>query len=313
MTLGTALVTGANGFLGRYVADRLIAIGYRVVTLGRGVAKEHIEDQAAFLAPDPTDAAVILAVMEKINPAVILHLAGTTAAHPIADAYRVNTLFAVNLLDAARRQAIMPRVLLVGSAAEYGPVEDADLPITETTRCQPTSVYGITKLAQTLHGLAMARTGLPVTIARLFNVVGGGMPGHLALGSFAQQIQDMPASGGVLRTGRLDRERDFVEVGPAAAVLADLVRDPAASGQAINVCSGQPRSLALFVESLIANAGKTVTQELDPVRGGNSDAVRHWGSADRLAALGYVLAPADPERVASALVAPSTSTNRRPR
>lgn len=288
----TALVTGAGGFLGRYVVARLRALSIPVETLGRS---------GSIPLANPGDAATIHAAMLAVRPSLVFHLAGTTAAEPLDEAYRVNVLFGTHLLTAACALPAAPRILFAGSAAEYGPVTEAALPVTEDAACNPQSVYGITKLAQTLHGLAAAAK-LPVVVARLFNVVGGGMPAHLALGAFAAQIRSMPKAGGVLHTGVLARWRDFVEASAAAAVLVELARDPAASGQVINVCSGVPTSLALLTQALVAASGRPVQVQEVSNRSGNSDTIRHWGSAARLAALGYYLPPADPSRIATALL-----------
>jgi nucleoside-diphosphate-sugar epimerase len=297
-----ALVTGAGGFLGRHVVERLRNVGAEVFTLGvEGSSKAA--SSRAFLLRTPVDAAGIETAMRAARPNLVFHLAGTPKAEPLEDTYRVNVLFGVHLLHAALRQASPPPVLLAGSAAECGPVEGAALPVTEDTTCRPVSAYGITKLAQTHHGLA-AVAGQPVVMARLFNVIGGGMPTHLALGAFAAQIRAMPAEGGILRSGPLARERDFVEARPTAALLVDLLQNPAAAGKVINVCSGQATSLADLTAALVAASGRRVTMEEDASRAGNSDINRHWGSAARLASLGYRLPPPDAARVAHALLNP---------
>ena len=288
----TALVTGAGGFLGRHVVARLHELSIPVETLGRS---------GSIVLADPGDTGAIHAAMQAVRPSLVFHLAGTTAAEPLEIAYRVNVLFGANLLAAACALPSSPRILLAGSAAEYGPVSKATLPLAEDAICNPRSVYGITKLAQTMHGLAAADM-LPVVIARLFNLVGGGMPTHLALGAFAAQIRALPAAGGVLRTGALERWRDFLEVGPAAAVLVDLARNPAAIGKVINVCSGVPTSLAMLTQALISAAGRPIQLQEEADRSGNSDMIHHWGSATRLAALGHYLPPPEPSRIAEALL-----------
>lgn len=295
-----ALVTGGGGFVGRHMLAALAARGIEAVTLGRGDPAESLPGRALRI-PDLADEAAIAAVMSDLAPDLVFHLAGTAAAEPLEEAYRVNVLFAARLLGAARRLPNPPRMLLAGSAAEYGPMEEAQLPVAEDAACRPVSVYGITKLAQTLHGLAAAAE-LPVVVARLFNVIGGAMPAHLALGAFAAQIRAMPATGGVLRTGPLARERDFVEAEPTAALLLDLLRDARAEGRVVNICSGQPTSLADLTAALVRAAGRPVEIQEAPGRAGNSDMIRHWGSAALLHSWGYRLAPPDADRVAALLL-----------
>jgi GDP-4-dehydro-6-deoxy-D-mannose reductase len=296
-----ALVTGAGGFVGRHLLAHLAASGVEVVSLGRGDPADSVPGRA-FRIADLGDEAAIAAVLRESAPDLIFHLAGTAAAEPLEEAYRVNVLFAARLLAAARRLPVPPRILLAGSAAEYGPMDEAQLPVSEAAACRPVSVYGITKLAQTLHGLAAA-PDLPVVVARLFNVIGGDMPGHLALGAFAAQIRAMPATGGVLRTGPLARERDFVEAAPTVALLLDLLRDARAAGQVVNICSGRPTSLADLTAALVRAAGRPVDIQEAAGRVGNSEMIRHWGSAARLEAWGYRLPPPDADRVAAMLLA----------
>ena len=297
-----ALVTGAGGFLGRHVVERLRDIGAEVFTLGVDRSGKSASSRA-FLLRTPIDAAGIETAMRAARPNLVFHLAGTPNAEPLEATYHVNVLFSVHLLRAALQQSSPPPVLLAGSAAEYGPVEGAALPVTENTACRPVSTYGITKLAQTHHGMAAAK-GQPVVVARMFNVIGGGMPTHLALGAFAAQLRAMPAEGGILRTGPLARERDFVEAGPTAALLVDLLQNSSAAGQVFNVCSGQATSLGDLTAALVAASGRRVVMEEDASRSGNSDIIRHWGSAARLASLGYRLPPPDAARVAHALLNP---------
>ena len=77
------------------------------------------------------------------------------------------------------------RVVLIGSAAEYGNVEADKVPVEETISPRPVSLYGIAKAAQTLVAL---RPGYDAVVARVFNVCGPGEPPSLVCGAFASQI-----------------------------------------------------------------------------------------------------------------------------
>src|SRR5207248_561315 len=105
--------------------------------------------------------------------------------------YLVNTVYAARLLHAMELAgcALVP-TLLIGSAAEYGAVNEDDVPITETMPARPIDHYGISKLAQTLIGQAAARDGRSIVVARTFNAIGPGMPEHLSVQSFVKQIAD---------------------------------------------------------------------------------------------------------------------------
>lgn len=291
-----ALVTGASGFIGRHVLAALSRDGAAVWALGRHAPAGLPPERCLGLA-DPGDTAAIEAALEVARPDIVLHLAGAPAAAALDALYRVNVVFGAGLMAAAARRSPPPRLVLAGSAAEYGLPAPDGAAVTEDTACRPATAYGITKLAQTLHALALRDAGLPVVVARLFNPVGAGMPEHLALGSFARQIAGMPAGGGVLATGDLDVERDFVGVRDVAAILLALTRLPEVPG-IIDVCTGRATSLRRLVEALVAADGRPITLRQDPARRGVTTLRRHQGTGRRLAALGLLPPPPDPDVLA---------------
>jgi nucleoside-diphosphate-sugar epimerase len=301
MTL-RALVTGASGFLGRHVLAELAARGVEAIALGRSLPV-NFEPRHFINLSDVGDARAIREAVKRTRPDAILHLAGTPRASGADELYRVNVLFGIHLLEAAHVLAQPPTVLLVGSAAEYGPVSAVTLPVTEDSACWPNTPYGITKLAQSLHGLAVSQTGVPVVIGRLFNPVGAGMPNYLALGSFAEQIIKMGSAGGVLVTGDIDVERDFIAASEAARVLVDLVFSTAASGHVINVCSGRPMRLRVLTEHLIRISGLPIQLQTAPGRRGITDMISQFGSPDRLRGLGITPPTLDLDRVSAELLA----------
>jgi GDP-4-dehydro-6-deoxy-D-mannose reductase len=130
----------------------------------------------------------------------------------------------------------------------------------------PLSAYGRSKLAQTRAALAYGEaTGTPVLVARIFNPIGAGLPTHLALGAFAEQIASVTGPCGTLRTGNIDVKRDFIDVRYVAAMLFNLASKPAARG-IINICSGKAVWLRSLVKNLIAVSGKSIAIETDPSR-----------------------------------------------
>ncbi len=290
-----ALLTGANGFLGGHLGPMLAEQGAEVWALGRRCP--------AWLAPlrflplaAVEDGTAIAATLRRLRPEFVFHLAGTRAP-ALADA--VNHRYARHLLAGAAALDAPPRLILMGSASEYGAIPEAAQPVTESAVCNPATPYGKAKLAQTEAGLAAARAGLPVVVARLFNAVGAGMPEELALGAFAAQLRTGAAE---LVSGRLDAVRDFVPAAAVAAVLAELVRLPAAMGRVVNLCSGQGATLEPFVAAFLAAAGRPVTWRLDPKRGLHGPPSPLYGNPARLHSLGLHLPPAEPARVAMELL-----------
>lgn len=279
-------LTGASGFVGAAVLRQLRDRGLEIFAASRS-ARSSVAGEQWVALPKPEDAGAVRAALHAVGPQIVIHLAGVSSAPSYADLYRANVAFAANVLDAATALPTAPKVLVVGSAAEYGPVPEANLPVTEDFACRPNTAYGISKLAQTHHALSAAANGLPVAIARLFNPIGAGMPKTLALGSFAHQIAEMGPDGGELKTGDLRVVRDFIDVDVAAAALVEMALKHRGQGEIVNVCSGHGLELFQVTQRLIALSGVAVSLSHDVARRGNSNVRSFVGNAGRLRALGF--------------------------
>jgi nucleoside-diphosphate-sugar epimerase len=282
------LLTGATGFLGRHVAAA--ATGWMLTRVTR--ASEASSANEVALGPGPWTRADFAAAIDRARPDVVLHCAGATYSRDVRSCFDTNAMLAAELLAAAADARQTPRVILVGSAAEYGIVPADVQPVVETFPCAPRTDYAVAKYAQTLLGLAVAMRGQPVLVARLFNPVGVGMPGRLALPSFARQIVG-PEARPVLRVGDLSAKRDFLDVDEAARLLLALAAMPHWPWPVVNVCSGQAYCLGDLLDGLIAASGIEVRVETDPALMRPGDMPILTGSTERLASVG--LAPRAPE------------------
>lgn len=295
------LVTGASGFVGRAVLEELRARSLEVFAVSR-TERAAVAGEARRVLSDPADTAEVRDLLLSVEPQFVMHLAGVSSAPSYSELYEANVVFAANLLDAALAMPRKPRVLLAGSAAEYGAVPAAQQPVREDVACRPNTAYGASKLAQTSHAFVAASRGLSVVVARLFNPIGPGMPKSLALGSFAHQIACMGAHGGVLATGDLDVVRDFMDVRIAARLLVDLSLASDTSAQVVNICSGDGQRLLDLTQRLIAVSGVRVELQHDESRRGNSDVRAFVGDPTRLKALGLHAGPSDMDSVLEAIL-----------
>ncbi|GAA3099351.1 GDP-mannose 4,6-dehydratase [Rhizobium viscosum] len=304
--MARALVTGANGFLGRYVCRELRRQGESVVCLSRSA---HSQQGETVVIPEKPSADDLLKIIERTQASMIYHLAGTSQMSDVPALYQANVFFAEALLTAAANSLVRPGILLIGSAAEYGTPVSSDMTCREGDVCRPVSSYGISKLAQTYHGLAAARGGLDVTIARLFNPIGVGSPACTALGSFVGQIAAIKGHAGTLKTGSLDAVRDFIEVAEAARVIVELPRLKAAHGDVVNVCSGVGTKLENIVSSLMKVSGAEVMLLKEDFRRGTSDLNMVVGSNARLRELGLEVALPDFEAIMREMLAAERSNS----
>lgn len=266
----TWLVTGAAGFLGRHILDALAGReDDRVVGLDRALptaAGGRSSGRVEWACADLDDAASYRRLLEGVGPDLVIHAAGRTPPADPRALYQANTLVTYRLLNELWKAGRPVRLVLVGSAAELGPVPTSALPVAESYPCQPTDPYGVSKWLATYAGL---QSGPPVevVVGRLFNLVGPGLPGGQAFGRFARILASWPAGPEPIRlpAGDLTARRDFVDVRDAAQALLALA-DRGRAGAVYHVGTGESRSIGAGLEELVRLSGRTVHVEADPER-----------------------------------------------
>ena len=240
-----ALVTGAAGFTGRHLTTLLERRGWTTVGCGHQKPTAHVD---RFLIADVRSLDQVMSVVEAVRPDVVFHLAGLVAG-PSSDLMQVNHGGALNLLTACRRHD--SALLLVGSAAEYGPPSEPERPITEQMPCRPTTAYGRSKLLATEAALSAAENGLPVVVVRPFNLLGPGVPATTVVGHFLEKAKSMMSSGGgTVTMGSLSARRDFLAIQDAVAAYEALVVAKA-WGQVVNVCAGVATPIRHLIDYMV--------------------------------------------------------------
>jgi GDP-4-dehydro-6-deoxy-D-mannose reductase len=235
-----------------------------------------------------TDIGELERMVRLAEPDYTFHLAGINVSPDPIEYYRINTQFAVALLQALENAGYGDRpLLLVGTSAEYGVVSERDLPISEGLRPCPYNHYGISKLAQTLEGLAASRSGRPVTVVRPFNLVGPGMPEYLVIQSFARQIAAIARGTAlpVISVGNLKPSRDFIDVRDAVAIYWRVLRNSGCYGKILNVCTGRGTSVEDVLRTLIRLAGVEADVRREPARFKDVEILAHYGSSAELTRL----------------------------
>ena len=144
----TVLVTGATGALGQAVITYLRNTGkYQVIATSR-----HGDNETIF-SLDVGNAEQFTSVLNRTKPDLLLHLAATFV-NDFDEAYAINVDATRHLLNTVQKLGLTMRILLVGSAAEYGAIRPEENPIREDHALNPVSIYGLSKAWQTqLAGL----------------------------------------------------------------------------------------------------------------------------------------------------------------
>ena len=265
------VVTGGSGFLGGHVLAVLKeAVGSegQVFSLGRRRPLDWPVER--FLSADLEDPIAVSRAFARVQPDVLIHAAGRTPPAEPDQLYRANTVATLHVLDALRASGRAVRVVLVGSAAELGPVPSAMLPVGEDYRCRPSGPYGMSKWLATCAALA-TRPPLEIVVGRVFNPIGPGTPASQAFGRFAARLNEPTTEA--LDVGDLDARRDFVDVRDVARALLALARE-GRPGRVYHIGTGQSQRVGDGLRQLIARCGRTIQVRAGPgssIPSGSSD------------------------------------------
>lgn len=289
-----ALVTGAAGFVGRHLVRQLRESGDDVCALVPPSDSREGLFPPDIVAPDDV---VICDLLEdervtqsiaRAAPDAIYHLAGySNPEGSLSSARRTletNIFGAQNLLEASLKSGRAPRVLLIGSAQQYGHVAEDDQPIREDAAQKPLTPYAVSKATQELLGQRyFVAEDLPVLWTRSFNHTGPGQAATYVCSSFAKQVVDVEKGKAVpeIHVGNLAAQRDFTDVRDVAAAYAALVGKGTA-GVAYNVGSGEAVAIEEVLATLVSLSEVDIEVRVDPERYHRVDAPLIVGDVTRL-------------------------------
>jgi len=229
ITSKVALVTGAAGFIGSHICDRLVASGFRVVGIddlssGKLASLPTGFDLRVMDLRDPQ----VRAVVAEVEPDVVLHLAAqmsvaVSAREPLLDA-DVNVVGSLNLLEGIREltSKTVKFVHFSSGGTVYG--EPDELPASELTPVRPLSPYAASKLAlETYLPIYERLCGMKHTVVRLGNVYGPRQDPHGEAGVVAIFTKAMLGDGALTIFGDGNDQRDYVFVDDVVDAVMKIV------------------------------------------------------------------------------------------
>lgn len=264
-----ALITGSEGFVGKYLRAELEAHGYDVTGLDLAPGEKTV-------AVNLLEAEKIEALLAETKPEVIFHLAGQANVglswKKPAMTMEINLIAAVNLMEAARKYCPGCAIVLVGSSDEYGNLKEKGQLVSEETPLQPVTPYAISKIAQEQTGQAYARAyGMRICMTRSFNHGGAGQKTGFMIPDFAQGIVKVErGEEDAVCVGNLVSKRDFTHVKDIVRAYR-LIAEKGKAGEIYNVGSGKTYSAQEVLDRLIAMAKAPVAVKQDPARMRPSD------------------------------------------
>ena len=276
------LITGAGGFLGyhlvNFISQKIKKVN--LFTLGR----KKVPKCKHFFLDDLNNVNKINSAISSIKPDYVFHLAGTSNNSLDLDIIEsVNTTYSNNILDSLEINDLHnhTKIMIVGSSAEYGTINYKDLPISENQKPKPKTVYGKTKYSQTIKALLWQQNSRKLVVVRPFNIIGEKISKNLAVGNFFFQICSI-ARKGILKTGNINVERDFVDVFDVINIMWKLINNDKAYGEVVNICSGKSSPLIDLVNLMIKLSNKEIEHVIDHDRIRKDDIPVHFGDKNKL-------------------------------
>jgi GDP-4-dehydro-6-deoxy-D-mannose reductase len=268
------LITGATGFAGAHLAEALATRdGIDLHAICRTAAfppgRAALADRVSLHGADLTDAQAVTAILQRVQPQQIYHLAGYANAGQSLrepdEAWSGNLLATRRLYEAIVASGGKPRVLYVSSGLIYG---DSTSPISETHPLRPANPYAASKAAADLLSYQVTRhPGLDVVIVRPFNHIGPHQSPQYAAASFARQLAEIEAGlqPPVIQTGDLRARRDLTDVRDMVQAYLHLM-ERGKSGEAYNAGSGTAVSIQSVLDQLRSKCRVAVEVRTDPSR-----------------------------------------------
>jgi NAD dependent epimerase/dehydratase len=267
------LVTGAGGFIGSHLAERLVRDGHQVRALVRYNGRD--DRGSLFDLPHDVQAAIEVERGDLKDPGAVkravdgrewvFHLGALIAIpysyHNPYDVVQTNVLGTAHILDACRSSATLGRLVLTSTSEVYGTAQT--VPIDERHPLQGQSPYAATKIGADALGESYFRAfGLPLTILRPFNTFGPRQSARAIIPTIISQALVRPA----IKLGRLDPRRDLTYVKDTVAGFVAIAGCDAALGRAVNIGRGEDISIGDLVAMIGRLLGHSITVETDQER-----------------------------------------------
>ncbi|MCD8484959.1 GDP-mannose 4,6-dehydratase [Candidatus Woesebacteria bacterium] len=297
MSKPSVLVTGADGFVGSHLVEYLQSAGYTDIFATTYAESEwlsaHLPADHIF-AGDLTDSDHVFAMVQKIKPDWVIHLASLSF---VGDSFSktqfvmdTNTHIQYVMLEAVRQHAPGARFLSIGSATCYGPAAvDLDPEhISEDYPFAPNNPYAVSKLTQEhLAQMYHLTYDLDVVRVRPFNQIGPRQAEDFVVPAFAKQIAAIEAGQqDALRVGNLEAVRDFTDVRDAVRAYERLMLE-GVRGEVYNLGSGQGVKIQTILDTLRKLSEADILVQPDESRMRPADIPIFVADARKLHALGW--------------------------
>ena len=259
------LVTGASGFIGKAVCERLLNAG----SIVHGVARRELSmqsDRWSYTALDMTDGSAVDALFDAVKPDFVIHLAscvtGKREIEWVRETMAHNLVSAIHVMTAAQNSGVT-KCILAGSLEEPGAT---DVPAV------PASPYAASKWCASAYARMMhALYGLEVAVARIFMVYGPGQQDLNKLIPYVCLSANRAEAPKLMSGGRLV---DWVYIDDVVEGLIHMTHSGPVNGDYVELGSGNLVTTGEVAERICSIAGTGVTPELGAIPDRATEQVR---------------------------------------
>jgi GDP-4-dehydro-6-deoxy-D-mannose reductase len=287
------LITGCDGFIGRFLTDLLLNEGIKVYGAVKKFTEqcEVLKDIITVLEYDLLQKERAAEVMTEVKPDYVIHLAAwadiPSSWKDPEKAITTNTLGTLYLLEGIRKAGINPTVEVICSSAEYGLCRPDEIPVREDKEFRPASPYAVSKIGEDMLAyLYWSCYGMKIVRVRPFHITGPGKEPD-AYSDFSRGIVAIErGKKKALEVGNLEAVRDIVDVRDCARAMWRLILKGQA-GEAYNICSGRGYKIADMLARLVSLSTKDIKVKPNPAKMRPADDPVLIGDSSKLRGLGW--------------------------
>jgi len=255
------LILGAEGFTGRHFLKFLKKNKIKSENYLIDIAEKRVNESENFYRVNLLKKKEIFEFLKKFKPDLVFNFIGLNFSSDLHELIKINIITVENLFSSINEiKNYSPKILLIGSAAEYGIVNDSDLPVNETCKKKPISNYGLSKVfLDKLAEKYILNSKIRIYRAKPFNIIGPGQSENLVTGSISSQIEKIRKGlqPYELYVGNLEAERDFIDIRDVVAAYWKIMNSNF-SGEVFNIGSGKPIKIRNIVENFIKFSGLNI-------------------------------------------------------
>jgi len=263
-----ALVTGAAGFVGHFLIDKLLE-EFQVV--GTDLSTDNPNPKISYFPGDILDKKFLAGLISKEKPEIIFHLAAKsqTWSRNVEEVFKINMLGTINLyesiLEIRKGGSFNPKIFFISSSEVYGNTTDPKN-ITEDSPLFPAKFYSASKVASDRLSYSYSQSEkLNILILRPFTHTGPGQQKGFVVPDIASQIAQLEKDPGEneLLVGNLTPIRDYLDVRDVTAAYKAIIDKDWIPGDSYNICSGHGVKIKTILEILLKLSKKKLRVKED--------------------------------------------------